>query len=434
MTRRRLLVLTALVAVVVGVLAATGTLTFLRAEQRRVARARRSARGETELRIVNPAGAAVSLRRAGRRPRRSGSAGPRRAGGLAAGRPLLRRGERRLAWRQLFPVTVDGTGQGPEADGTWTVTVRPPPREGPPLLTEASGFAFIPAGSFAIGERTNPGQPHAVWVASFYLGEFEVTNGEFRRFLADPEGYDDRASWTEAGWRWKQAGFSQATARLRKDDPRFPRFGRDGLPVMLVTWYEANAYCRWLTRRLGGGRWLFRLPTEAEWEKAARGPDGFDYGLGMELSEPQAGLYNWRKNPDAAVTLVDRVASRQDYRPNRYGVFHASGNAREWTQSVFRPYNQARPYRDDDRNADDTDGPARDARGVLVQRERRAPPARLSGGVPARAEQRRPRLPRGRSPRPGEMTAVIGAPTERAHSAVRPFRPHSRGRPERSDP
>jgi formylglycine-generating enzyme required for sulfatase activity len=56
------------------------------------------------------------------------------------------------------------------------------------------------------------------------------------------------------------------------------------------------------------------------------------------------------------VTLVDRVASRQDYRPNRYGVFHASGNAREWTQSVFRPYNQARPYRNDDRNADDTEG------------------------------------------------------------------------------
>jgi len=354
-TRRRLLGLAALMAAVAGVLAATGALSFLRAEQRRVARARRSARGETELRIVNPAGAVVSLQRAGRT---LDEAAPlelvEREAWLAEGRYFVEAsaGE----WRLLFPVSIDGTGQGPEADGTWTVTVRPPPREGPPLITEASGFVFIPAGSFAIGERTNPGQPHAVWVASFYMGEFEVTNGDFRRFLADPEGHDDRACWTQAGWRWKQAGFSQATARLRKDDPRFPRFGRDGLPVMLVTWYEANAYCRWLTRRLGGGRWLFRLPTEAEWEKAARGPDGFDYGLGMELSEPQAGLYNWRKNPDAAVTLVDRVASRQDYRPDRYGVFHASGNAREWTQSVFRPYNQARPYRDDDRNADDTEG------------------------------------------------------------------------------
>jgi formylglycine-generating enzyme required for sulfatase activity len=122
-----------------------------------------------------------------------------------------------------------------------------------------------------------------------------------------------------------------------------------------VNWHEAAAYCRWLTRRLGGGRWLYRMPTEAEWEKAARGPDAFDYGLGMELSEQQAGLYNWRKNPGAATTLVGLGATR-DYQPNRYGLFHASGNAREWTQSVFRHYNAAHPYREDDRNHDDAAG------------------------------------------------------------------------------
>jgi formylglycine-generating enzyme required for sulfatase activity len=76
----------------------------------------------------------------------------------------------------------------------------------------------------------------------------------------------------------------------------------------------------------------------------------------MVLSEPQAGLYNWRKNPDATVTLVDYEATRLGYRANRYGVYHASGNAREWTQSVFRPYGRTRPYADDDRNLDDTPG------------------------------------------------------------------------------
>jgi formylglycine-generating enzyme required for sulfatase activity len=193
-------------------------------------------------------------------------------------------------------------------------------------------------------------------VASFHLASFEVTNREFRAFLADTQGYADRACWTNAGWAWKAGGLSEATARLPPTHPKYPRFGRDDLPVMLVNWHEANAYCRWLTRRLGGGRWLYRMPTEAEWEKAARGPDGFDYGLGMELSEPQAGLYNWRKNPDAATTLVGLDATPREYRPNRYGVFHASGNAREWTQSVFRPYNEEHPYRDDDRNADDAPG------------------------------------------------------------------------------
>ena len=87
-------------------------------------------------------------------------------------------------------------------------------------------------------------------------------------------------------------------------DADYPRFGRDDLPVVLVSWFEATAYGRWLTRTLGRGRWLYRMPTEGEWEKAARGPDGFDYGLGMELSEPQVRLYNWKKNPGAAVTLV----------------------------------------------------------------------------------------------------------------------------------
>jgi formylglycine-generating enzyme required for sulfatase activity len=56
------------------------------------------------------------------------------------------------------------------------------------------------------------------------------------------------------------------------------------------------------------------------------------------------------------VTLVDYAATRRDYRPNRYGIYHASGNAREWTQSVFRRYNEAQPYRDDDRNTDDASG------------------------------------------------------------------------------
>ena len=347
----------AAVAVAAGAaLAATGAFSFLRAEQRRLGRARHAARGETELRIVNPAGAALVLYRAGNA---LDEATPRP---LADGETWLPEGRwfleaRTAAASLLFPVTVDGTGEGPEEDGSWAVTVRASPSEAPPVLDDRGpGFVFVPGGPFVIGDRQNPGQPHAVWVASFHLAAFEVTNGEFRRFLTDPRGYDDRANWTAAGWAWRATGLSQATALLGPSHERYPRFGRDELPVMLVTWFEASAYCRWLTRILGGGRWLFRMPTEAEWEKAARGPDDFDYGLGMELSEPQAGLYNWRKNPGAAVTLVDFEETRRDYRPNRYGVYHASGNAREWTQSVFRHYNADRPWRDDDRNSDEAAG------------------------------------------------------------------------------
>jgi formylglycine-generating enzyme required for sulfatase activity len=339
-----------------AVLVTTGALSFLRAEAARRARARHAARGETALRIVNPASASLALFRAGKDL--DDAAAARIAPGetwLPEGRYFLEatKGPRRLH----YPVTVGGAGEGPEPDGSWTVTVREPASDRPPVLDGAGlGFVFIPAGPFVLGDRQNPGQPHPVWVPAFYIAAFEVTNGEFRRFLADSRGYDDRANWTGAGWAWRQKGTSQATALLAPSHERHRRFGRGDLPVVLVTWYEASAYCRWLTRRLGGGRWLFRMPTEAEWEKAARGPDDFDYGLGMELSEPQSTLYNWRKNPGAAVTLVGLEGTHRDYKPNRYGVYQASGNAREWTQSVFHHYTRYRPWRDDDRNSDEATG------------------------------------------------------------------------------
>ena len=336
-----------------ALLAAGVALPLLSAQYRRLTLARHAARGETELRIANPAGAALSLRRAGRHLDDSQALPIAQGAWLPEGRYFV---EASLAERrQLFPVTLEGGGQGPEPDGSWVVTVRRPSPETPPRLDAGiPESVFIPGGYAVIGDRHSPGQRHAVWVHSFHLASFEVTNREFRAFLA--EGYDDSSSWTPAGWAWRSNGLSQATARLRPSDARFPRFGRDDLPVMLVTWHEANAYCRWLTRRLGRGRWLFRLPTEAEWEKAARGPDGFDCGLGMELSEPQAALYNWRKNPGADVTLVGVEETRRLYRPNRYGVYHASGNAREWTQSIFRPYGAQHPYREDGRNHDEAPG------------------------------------------------------------------------------
>jgi formylglycine-generating enzyme required for sulfatase activity len=334
----------------VAILAVSGAGTLAGREYGRLRRARHQARGETELRILNPAGAAPALFRAGETLEAAGAVPlPEGECWLPAGRYFVEANTG--SDRQLFPVTVEHDTGGPEDGSVWTVTVRRLGAEPPPRLDEGvPPFVFIPGGYFTIGDRHNPGQRHAVWVHSFHLASFEVTNREFRAFLGDPQGYGDRANWTEAGWSWKsRGGPSQATALLAPSDPRHPRFGRDDLPVVLVTWHEAAAYCRWLTRRRGNGRWLYRMPTEAEWEKAARGPDAFDYGLGMELSERQAGLYNWRKNPGAATTLVG-LASTREYPPNRYGVFHASGNAREWTQSVFLRYNAAHPYREDDRN------------------------------------------------------------------------------------
>jgi serine/threonine-protein kinase len=253
-------------------------------------------------------------------------------------------------------VTLDASGEGPEEDGSWTVTVRPAPAETPPSGVSDSPFVFVPAGWFAMGDRQNPGQVHPVWVPGFHAAAFEVTNAEYRRFLADPGGERDRRSWTAAGWAWRDENASESTAGFTPGHPRHDRFGAPDLPVMLVSWHEAVAYCRWLTRTKGGERWLFRLLTEAEWEKAARGPDALDYGLSMELSEPQAPLYNWKKNPGAEQTGIGLAETRRLYRPNRYGLFHASGNAREWTQSAFAQLGMAHPYREDGRGDEDRAG------------------------------------------------------------------------------
>jgi len=255
-----------------------------------------------------------------------------------------------------YPVPMTGYRGGPDEDGSFIVTVRGRPRESPPRLRGAPEFVFIPSGHFLFGDRRNPQDPHLVWLTGYFISPFEVSNAEFREFLDDPGGWDDDTNWTEAGRAWKSRNVSRASARLKNGDADLKRFGQPDQPVVDVTWFEANAFCRRMTKKLGGGKWLFALPTEAEWEKGARGPDGFEYGLGMKISDDESHLYNWKKNPSAEVTVVGIDASRSEYQPNRYGLYHATGNVAEWTQSVSRAASKKRPYVDDDRNYDDVAG------------------------------------------------------------------------------
>jgi formylglycine-generating enzyme required for sulfatase activity len=255
----------------------------------------------------------------------------------------------------LYPVAVSGYQSGPE-EGALTVTIREQTETPPKLIEDIPEYAFIPAGNFLIGDRINPQEPHYVWLTSYFIGRFEVTNLEFQQFMRDPTGYDDLKNWNASGIQWKQNNQNRSSAFLKQTDADYSRFGQPGQPVTNVSWYEASAYCKWLTRKFGGKKWLFSLPSEAEWEKAARGPDGFDYGLGMKLSDDEVSLYNWKKNPSADVTVVGNSESRKKFRPNRYGLYHASGNVVEWTTSVFLPFNRSKPYDEYQRNREDLNG------------------------------------------------------------------------------
>jgi len=314
-------------------------------------------REETELIVSNLLGAKISLFKAGKN-----LADTRRIVEFNGERIWLRRGNYFLRAEHggksfFIPVPIFGYRSGPDDGGAFIVTLRPPPTIYPPrLFPSLPEFVYIPSGNFLFGDRLNPREPHYLWLTGYFINPFEVTNAEFREFLNDLNGYADTTNWTKAGRRWKAKKPSQATALLRPEDADYQRFGQPDQPVVWVNWFEANAYCRWLTKKIGGGRWLFSLPTEAEWEKAARGPDNLDYALSMFISDNETPLYNWKKNPDAVITVVGIQDSYSAYRPNRFGLYHLTGNAVEWTQSTNRPYNRERPFVDDDRNHDDTVG------------------------------------------------------------------------------
>ena len=306
-------------------------------------------RSETELIVSNLSDAQLSLFRAGRHledAERIGSLDILRVW-LKPDNYFLLAEESNHRW--YYPILLTGYRSGPDDDGSFAVTVRPFPSEVP-----QGEFAYIPSGHFLLGDRLNPREPHYVWLTSYFVCPFEVTNQQFREFLRD--GYQDELNWTEEGIRWKRKNPSRSSALLTLTDHEYGRFGQPDQPVTEVKWFEANSYCRWLTHKSGHGKWMFALPSEAEWEKAARGPDNFDYGLSLGLSDQEVALYNWKKNPDAPVTVSGIRDTVLQFKPNRYGLYHMSGNVAEWTQSADRPYNRERPYEDDDRNHDDVSG------------------------------------------------------------------------------
>jgi formylglycine-generating enzyme required for sulfatase activity len=332
-------------ATVSAALLVIGSLAGARYLQRERAERLHFERGETELIVANLARVPVQLFRAGKTLH---EAQPIEFNGerawLAPGNYFLKAGF--PAQSVFYPAPLTGFRRGPDANGSYAITIRELATAPPLPPAHMSEWAYVPSGNFLLGDRANPREPHYVWLPAYFISRYETTNAGFAVFMRDAKGYADDANWTEAGKAWKAAHRAKNIASSATD----ARFNQPDQPVTWVTWHEASAYCRWLTRTLGQGRWLYSLPSEAEWEKAARGPDGFDYALGQALSDAEVKLYNWQKNPDAPVTVVGESATPAVYSPNRYGLFHLTGNVVEWTSSVARPYHRERPYAEEERN------------------------------------------------------------------------------------
>lgn len=192
---------------------------------------------------------------------------------------------------------------------------------------EIDGMVYIPEGEFPMGSkgRLEHGYDggdgkvglevgvdeipiHNVRVKGFYIDRYEVTNAQYKKFMTATghEAPIDSVA-ADAPYNWK--------------DGKYPE-GEDNNPVINVTWYDGDAYCRWAGKR---------LPTEEEWEKSCRGTEGRRWSFGNNFVSHFVNTHEldlkWSQMGDSFP---------EDRSP--YGIYAMSGNVSEWTGSWYNSY------------------------------------------------------------------------------------------------
>jgi formylglycine-generating enzyme required for sulfatase activity len=226
----------------------------------------------------------------------------------------------------------------------------------------AGDMVLVPAGEFIFGTAANVGDgpdlaefgldkpPYVdempqrrIYLDAFYIDRHEVTNLDYSRFVIETD------HWVPDGWQSSgylltrevlEAGelsledlrnlaieiFDAGPAVMQMDREELldaierKRREQDRLPVSGVSWQDARLYCEWAGKR---------LPTEAEWEKAARGPDGREFPWGDEWAREKVNA-----GQDAGVMPVGSIEAGKSY----YGVYDMAGNVMEWVADWYAPY------------------------------------------------------------------------------------------------
>ena len=192
---------------------------------------------------------------------------------------------------------------------------RPPPAE--------EGWCWIPEGGSVQGDTIGVGQEderpaRLVRLPAFWLAKFEATNAEYAAFLNDVGAADEKWLNLES----HKCMIKREGGRFASTEPR--------LPVVTVSWHGAQAYCAWLTKKTGRAH---RLPTEAEWEKAARGPESFMYAYGNVYTQKKA-------NQESG-----RICAVGSFAPNGFGLQDMTGNVFEWVKDSYDRHLYAHPDR-----------------------------------------------------------------------------------------
>ena len=172
----------------------------------------------------------------------------------------------------------------------------------------------IPGGQVMLGEGGYLTNPATFALETFVMTRFPVTNAQYAAFIA-AGGYEERGWWTARGWQIRERENWTETRFWTDRD-----WNQADCPVVGVSWYEALAFCRWLSARLG---YEVSLPTEQQWQRAAQGDDGREFPWGN--NEPDELRCNWNRVEDGTTPVThypDGVSP--------FGVMDMSGNVWEW--------------------------------------------------------------------------------------------------------
>lgn len=215
---------------------------------------------------------------------------------------------------------------GPRVERPAEAVEAPLPRE---VRCEAdeSVLVLVPAGEFTMGP---PEQPRRVMMRAFYIDRLEVSNAQYAKFLA--------AVRKQGGADWRhpdQPPSKRNHVPMFWDDPNLGQAKADH-PVVGLDWFDAYAYAKWAGKR---------LPTEAEWEKAARGTDARTYPWG---NEPPEERFRFRANYFSSFLEADgfRFTAPVSAFPvgaSPYGCLNMAGNAAEWCADWFGALPAAEP-------------------------------------------------------------------------------------------
>jgi len=216
-----------------------------------------------------------------------------------------------------------------------------------PDLTD---MVLIPAGEFLMGSKEGEGAfdehpQHTVYLDEYYIDKYEVTNAQFQEFVEatgyvtdaeqkgqgevwNPKEHYHKKQLSFNGVNWKCPNAWRIVCPYAECHPKvwenYNIANRMNHPVVQISWNDAEAYCRWAGKR---------LPTEAEWEKAARGSEGFTWPWGDEFNPQKADVTAYTNMGSEVPMPVGQFST--DVSP--YGIYDLAGNVREWVADWYAP-------------------------------------------------------------------------------------------------